>query len=566
VGGDVGVNAVAETLRRMTGRSSDLVDRVEGLHQAVEAARGRLDPALLDEADSVVERAGARLRLSDQHTVVALAGATGSGKSSLFNALCGLDLAGVGVRRPTTSWALACSWGPEGASELLDWLGIPKRHQVNRMGMLDESPEDRGLQGLVLLDLPDHDSTEVSHHLEVQRLVTLADVFVWVLDPQKYADAAIHDKFLRPLSAHSEVMMVVLNHIDEIPAGGADACLGDVRRLIGLDGLTDVPVLGTSATRGDGLDELRQALAERVSDKRQARHRMAADVALVAQRMDKVTGSARPDKLVGPVHQDLQEACMQAAGVPVVVDAIEQASLLRARRATGWPVTAWLSRLRRDPLHKLGLGSSPDEAGEAGSAQGARRRAIQGRMPEPESVQRARIDASVRAVSDSVTDQMAAPWVNAIRTASTSRVGRLTEALDTAVSSTDLGVSSDPWWWGVTRALQWLLFVAALIGALWLAALGVLSYLRLDAPDPVDVGRLPLPTLLLVAGVILGVALALVCRRLAKVSARRRADRAGQRLRASIATVTDSLIVQPMQAEIDAYTQCRKGLDAALKR
>ena len=56
--------------------------------------------------------------------------------------------------------------------------------------MLDTGREDRDLDGLVLLDLPDHDSTEVAHHLEVDRLVQLADLLVWVLDPQKYADAA----------------------------------------------------------------------------------------------------------------------------------------------------------------------------------------------------------------------------------------------------------------------------------------------------------------------------------------------------------------------------------------
>ena len=61
-------------------------------------------------------------------------------------------------------------------TSILDWLGIPKRHQISRMGLLDESAEDRDLQGLVLLDLPDHDSTEVSHHLEVERLVKFADV------------------------------------------------------------------------------------------------------------------------------------------------------------------------------------------------------------------------------------------------------------------------------------------------------------------------------------------------------------------------------------------------------
>ena len=49
------------------------------------------DDALVDEAAAVAERAGARLRLPADHTVVALAGATGSGKSSTFNAVTGLE-------------------------------------------------------------------------------------------------------------------------------------------------------------------------------------------------------------------------------------------------------------------------------------------------------------------------------------------------------------------------------------------------------------------------------------------------------------------------------------------
>ncbi|MEJ7742513.1 MAG: GTPase [Nocardioidaceae bacterium] len=107
------MSAVVNTLRRVSGRNSDVAERLAGLESAVQAAQGRLDPQLVAEARGVVDRAGGRLKLSGEHTVVALAGATGSGKSSLFNALCGLDLAAVGVRRPTTSWALACSWGPK---------------------------------------------------------------------------------------------------------------------------------------------------------------------------------------------------------------------------------------------------------------------------------------------------------------------------------------------------------------------------------------------------------------------------------------------------------------------
>ncbi|HEU4487656.1 MAG TPA: YfjP family GTPase, partial [Actinomycetota bacterium] len=192
-------------MRARTRRSDELgIDsRLEALSEAVELGRGRLDPALIEQAAGVRARAGARLGHGTDLTVVALAGATGSGKSSLFNALAGFELAAVGVRRPTTGRPQACVWGQAAADELLDWLGIAERHHL--------SGGEEGLDGMVLLDLPDHDSTEASHRIEVDRLVELVDLLVWVVDPQKYADAALHERYLRPLRGHSSVMVVGLN-------------------------------------------------------------------------------------------------------------------------------------------------------------------------------------------------------------------------------------------------------------------------------------------------------------------------------------------------------------------
>src|SRR5688572_10164190 len=100
------MSAMLEGAKKLLGKSSapGVPARVEGLQVAVEAARGRLPDELVDRADLVASRAATRLRMSGEHTVVALAGATGSGKSSTFNALTGMDFAAVGVRRPTTSW------------------------------------------------------------------------------------------------------------------------------------------------------------------------------------------------------------------------------------------------------------------------------------------------------------------------------------------------------------------------------------------------------------------------------------------------------------------------------
>ena len=185
-------------------------------------------------------------------------------------------------------------WGKEGATELLEYLGIAPRHQVMRDSLLDLGKEDSALQGVVLLDLPDHDSTEVSHHLEVDRLIELADLMVWVLDPQKYADAAIHDRYLAPLATHKDVMLVVLNHIDEVPIDRRQAMVDDVRRLVDADGLSGVPVLATSARTGEGIDELRDEIARRVRAKKVTRARLEADVRQAAARLQEASGTSTP--------------------------------------------------------------------------------------------------------------------------------------------------------------------------------------------------------------------------------------------------------------------------------
>jgi hypothetical protein len=335
-----------------------------------------------------------------------------------------------------------------------------------------------------------------------------------------------------------------------------------------LDGLGDVPLLTTSAARGDGLPELRSAIAERVAQKRYARERLSADVKVAATRMAEQTGSASPGDVGPAARGELVDSCADAAGVPVVVNAIESASVLRARQATGWPVTKWLSRFRPDPLRRLHLDglTGSAAAGSSNAAAGSALTTARTSIPQPSSVQRARVEGAVRGVADSVTAGMTPPWSAAVRTASTSRLGDFTDALDSSVASTDLGVAKDPAWWRGVRVLQWLLFFIALIGALWLAALAFFAYLRLPEPGSVDWHGFPLPTLLLIGGVLAGLLVAAISRAAAGASARRRAARARGRLRGGVERVCDEFVIAPMQRELDAYSQCREGLTAALHR
>ncbi len=541
---------------RLVTRGSDIGARIGGLDDATRAARGRLDDALVDAAAGVVDRAAGRLRLSATHTVVAVAGATGSGKSSTFNALTGLELSAVGVRRPTTSWASACVWGRDGAEELLSWLGIAPRHQTTRDSMLDlgRRQQQAELDGVVLLDLPDHDSTELAHHLEVDRLVGLADLLVWVVDPQKYADAAIHDRYLKPSVEQQDVMLVVLNHIDTVPEQRRQSMLDDIRRLLDQDGLDRVPVLAISARNGTGVAELRTEIARRSAEKQATRARLDADIRDVATRLKDANGEA-PTRVVESARvAALDDAFAEAAGVPVIVDAVERSVRQRGNRATGWPVVGWIAGMKADPLKRLELDLGDDGRRLTGRSRTA--------LPEPTQVQRARVDDEVRTFADDLSAGMTPGWVTAVRRAAGSRLTDLGDRLDEALAGTDLGADRLPAWTVLLRVVQWLLLLAAVGGLVWTGVLAGQGKLQ-DADTP-QIGGVALALVLLVGGVVLGLVLAVVGRLLVGNAARQRARRADERLRSAVNDVTHELVVEPVEAELAAYGHVRDGVARAL--
>lgn len=557
------MTGIVEAVKGLVRGSADVLTKIEALQDAAAAGRGRLDPVVLSEAAQIVDRAGQRLKMSGELTVVALAGATGSGKSSLFNAITELDLAAVGVRRPTTSMPLACVWGDEPAGELLNWLGIPRRHQVAHRSSLEDARSEE-LDGLVLLDLPDHDSTEMEHRLIVDRLVELVDALVWVVDPQKYADAALHNRYLKPLSSHAGVMIFVLNHADELSDDERKTCQSDFTRLLKADGITNAVIVATSAKTGDGLDDLRTLMVKRVKDKKAARERLAADVERVADRMAAQCGEAKTPALDKADTATLVDALAEAAGVPVVVDAVRRSYLQRARGATGWPVTKWLVRFKPDPLRRLHLDRVPK-----GRRRELRRTTAEEvtlartSLPTATPVQRARVDTAVRNITTKAAAGLSRPWADSVRSAIRRGEEGLSDELDTAVARTDLGAERVPRWWSVARFVQLALFLVALGGAVWLGTLAGFAYLQLDQPSLPEWQGIPYATLMLIGGVVLGVLVAGTCRLFAAVGAKRRASAVDKAMRAELATVADSHVIAPAIAELDAYSTCRDNLTKA---
>lgn len=524
------------------GPRSEVSERLTGLGEAIDAGEGRLDTTLLQPARDLAERAVQRLQLSGEHTIVALAGATGSGKSSLFNALTDLELAGVGVRRPTTSWALACAWGPDGASELLAWMGIPARHQVSRMSMLDTSSAETRLDGLVLLDLPDHDSTEVSHHVEMERLVEYSDLVVWVLDPQKYADAAIHDRYIKPMASYSDVMLVVLNQIDRIAYGERERALDDVRAILAREGLPDVPVLGVSAARGDGIDDLKRELQQRIKAKSSARDRLASDLDHIAQRIARAGGTSEVPGIGDVDRQALEDGLTEATGAPDLAQALESSLRRRVSRTTAWPPLRLASRTQGD-----------DETVELAELSDAT-------VPTVGTLDRSRVDQALGTFADTASVGLAAPWRATVTGAVRSRTDAVSDGLDRALGSVDAGSTEVPAVWRVVGLLQWVGLAALVLGLGWFALVVAPDVGGFSVPDGPQVAGLSAPVLLMVLGAVAGVVLTSAGALGGRSSARSRADRVEGALRSAAADVAAGQVVEPVRVELERYRRYRDGI------
>ncbi|WP_370894057.1 GTPase [Janibacter sp. GXQ6167] len=529
-----------------------LAARAEALRDALWQGGEQLDPLARERAEAVLKKVTERIELVGGHTVVALAGATGSGKSSLFNAVVGAEVARAGAKRPMTSTPTAAIWGEEPASELLDWLGVSNRHRV-------EGGSASDLDGLVLLDLPDFDSREAAHREESRRVLELADVFVWVTDPQKYADAILHEDYVAALNDYDAVMVAVLNQVDRLSEAGREQCASDLGRLLRADGIANPQVISTSVKDGTGIDELHHRLHVAVSSAEAARHRLAADLTTTARELKRSVGGTEAD-IDQRSEQELVVALARAAGVPTVVDAVRRDFVMEALAQTGWPFSRWMRAFKPAPLKRLRL----DKTGEAPDFTEADIRAVLGRssLPPPTPAARAAVDLATRRVGEQSSEWLPSRWADAVADAAVPSADDLGDSLDQAVVRTPLR-DKRPMWWTVVGLLQNLFALAVIVGAVWLIAAAVVAWLQLPPLPTAKVGPFATPLLLVAGGLILGLVLAAVARAAARAGAKRRAALIERRLHESIREVADERVLDPVRGVLTRHANTRHLLEQA---
>jgi GTP-binding protein EngB required for normal cell division len=549
---------------------SALSDRLTALARLVQIGTARSGPdgfseKLLHDAEQLLAQAGQRLRMSSAHTVVALAGGTGSGKSSLFNRLAGADFSAVGVTRPVTTDPHACVWGVAGSGPLLEWLGVQRRYRYARSSALDRGED--AMAGLILLDLPDSDSVVTGASDQVDRLVGLADLMVWVLDPQKYADAAVHRRYLVPLSGHSEVIAVVLNQADRLSAGQAEDCVADLRRLLDSEDLHDVQVLLTSALAGGGIDELRKLLIQAVCARRAATARISADVDAIVARFriyaaEAAESAGQEHSLAAQANTVpegtvdlLVDAFSRAAGVPAVGESLRSARELRALDYVGWPV-GWLAErvTGHDPARKVRLGRLWEE--------------LRSVTAGPSGAQQAEIDNALTAVADNVGLPLPSPWSRTVRSAARSMASEIPGALGTAMGESLPVENEIVGWWRLIGAWQGLLLGCVIVGVAWLGVIVAFGVFHAAQHVPSrlfdDASLLPWIGVMIAAILSLGWLTASGCMNLVRVAAEREQERVEAAMRSRMATVAGEMVVLPIEQELFEFERFVEELRVAI--
>lgn len=509
--------------------------RLAGIETALGSPHARFAPELVDSARAVTRNTRERIRLGLGHTVVALAGATGSGKSSMFNALTGLDIAQVGARRPTTSAPSACVWGP-GGQDVLDWLKVPSDMRTRRESALD-ADDQKPLHGLILLDLPDFDSIATQHRAESDRLVARVDLLIWVVDPQKYADRMLHENYLQPMASNANNMLVVLNQTDTLTKDEQQACRAELSRLLTDGGLDDVGLELASARRGDGIPGIRARLATAVQAGETAGRRAAADIGDVTARMRRALGAPGPavTDLVGT--SGLSDALGEAAGISAVEETVRTDYLRRSYLYTGWPPLTWMQSARPDPLGR--------EHGEQDRAA-----LIRASVPAPTKAQHARVSRASRELVEQATAPLPQQWKDAASDAGRQGSDRLNAAIDDAVTGVSIPPVK-PAWWTAVRLVQWLLLVITVLGIAWLVV---------DLFTG-NLGPIAAPIATAAGGIVVSIIVCLIARGARHSGARRRASDVGGELRAAVDKAAGSNFLAPVADVLaehdDAYRALR---------
>ncbi|MGV8882366.1 MAG: dynamin family protein [Rhodoglobus sp.] len=324
-----------------------------------------------------------RLADLDAPLLAVVGGSTGSGKSTIVNALIGTPTTRVGVIRPTTRQPILvhapvdAGWFASdrilpGLARVRGTVSVPgtpsssagdapTAARINELMLLAQSEVP---ESMAIVDAPDIDSIADENRALATQLLAAADLWLFVTTANRYADA-VPWRLLEGAAARNITVGVVLNRV---PEGAVDDVLPDLKAMLSARGLPDAPVF---VIQEQPLDDLGMLPAAAVAAPREWLHSIAGDRVERTRIAARTVGGAVEDlasrvALIAEARQeqlDWVQARMTAASEHYddAVDAVDAATsdgaLLRGEVLARWQdfvgttdvfrkIESWFSRAR----------------------------------------------------------------------------------------------------------------------------------------------------------------------------------------------------------------------------
>lgn len=262
----------------------DLTAALDLLDLAVAESHGLASDLNRERAAEIAAAARRRRDRFSGAILVAIAGGTGSGKSSLLNAIAGQPIAATSPLRPHTDEPLA--WIPADDPAIAAMVGD--------LGVGRIVAHDDG-SGLAIIDLPDLDSINGRHRALVESILPLVDAVLWVFDPVKYNDPSIHAEFLAHVTDYEPVFVFVLNKVDRLDDAETEAVMSHLGGILTTDGFRDPSIFTVAADPPDGVHTGIGALAASLNDtlvaKRADRSKLVEDLLRAGRQLASETGA-----------------------------------------------------------------------------------------------------------------------------------------------------------------------------------------------------------------------------------------------------------------------------------
>ncbi|MCU1440107.1 MAG: transporter [Rhodoglobus sp.] len=324
-----------------------------------------------------------RLADLDAPLLAVVGGSTGSGKSTIVNALIGTPTTRVGVIRPTTRQPILVHSPHDGpwftSDRILPGLArvrgtistpgtpasaagdSPAVSRINELMLLEH---ERVPTSLAIIDAPDIDSVADDNRALAAQLLAAADLWLFVTTANRYADA-VPWRLLEGAAGRSVTVGVVLNRV---PPDAVDDVLPDLAAMLDARGLGSAPVF---VIEEQHLDELGMLPASAVSAPLDWLTSIAGDKAERTRIAARTLGGAIVDldRRVASIADARQEQLdwidatesMAAAEYERAMDAVDEATkdgaLLRGEVLARWQdfvgtsdvfrrIESWFSRTR----------------------------------------------------------------------------------------------------------------------------------------------------------------------------------------------------------------------------